>query len=295
MGVTNPVVLIFCAAVLPRFVDTRAGNATTQMLVLGLLFALIAPVLDSLWGLAMEGQTRDPQCQTGGVGTAVDTVTQVVETRPAVLLAAALALVAVLWSVSWRWTRTVVTIAHEGGHALAAMVAGRGLTGIRLHPDTSGVTVSTGARRGPGLVFTFLGGYPAPSLLGLGGALLVAADRAQLMLWIALALLGATLIQIRNVYGALSVIATGVLVAAVAGWATPRVQDGFAAALCWFLLFGGLRAVRELQRGRRHAYRGDSDAEMLARLTHVAGGIWAALFWLGAGLAVITAAWVLLF
>jgi hypothetical protein len=239
------------------------------------------------------------RCQTGPVGDGlqhgVDVVTQVVETRPAVLLAAVLALLTVLWTVSWRWTRTVVTIAHEGGHALAAMAAGRGLTGIRLHPDTSGVTVSTGARRGPGLVFTFLGGYPAPSLLGLGGAVLVAADEARLMLWIALALLVACLIQIRNVFGALAVVATGVLVAGVAGWATPRVQDGFAAALCWFLLFGGLRAVRELQRGRRRGRRDGSDADMLAGLTHVAGGIWAALFWLVAGVAVITAAWVLLF
>lgn len=232
----------------------------------------------------------------------MDTVRQLVETRPGVLLAAVLALVAVGWRVSWRWTRTVVTIAHEGGHAVVALVAGRGLTGIRLHPDTSGVTVSTGARRGPGLVFTFLGGYPAPSLLGVGGALLVAADRAQLMLWIALALLVATLIGIRNVYGAVAVLATGVLVAAAAGWATPRVQDGFAAGLCWFLVFGGLRATRELQAGRRpgnrsrngQGYRGDSDADMLARLTHVPGGIWAALFWLVAGVAVITAAWVLL-
>jgi hypothetical protein len=234
-------------------------------------------------------------CHAVGVEDWLGVATRVVEQRPTVLLAAALALVAVLWSVSWRWSRTVVTIAHEGGHALAAMVAGRGLTGIRLHPDTSGVTVSTGARRGPGLVFTFLGGYPAPSLLGLGGAVLVAADRAQLMLWIAIALLAATLIQIRNLFGVLAVVATGVLVAAVAGWATPRVQDGFAAALCWFLVFGGLRAVRELQRGRRRSRRADSDADMLAGLTHVAGGIWAALFWLVCGVAVITTAWVLLF
>ncbi|MCX6466109.1 MAG: LysE family translocator [Pseudonocardiales bacterium] len=58
VGVTNPKVLVFFAAVLPQFVDPAAGSATTQMLVLGLLFALIASVLDSLWGLA-AGAARD--------------------------------------------------------------------------------------------------------------------------------------------------------------------------------------------------------------------------------------------
>ena len=41
-GVTNPKVLIFFAAVLPQFVDIGAGRVTSQMLVLGLVFALIA-------------------------------------------------------------------------------------------------------------------------------------------------------------------------------------------------------------------------------------------------------------
>lgn len=229
------------------------------------------------------------------VTTVTDTITTVLAQRPTVLLAAALALVAVLWSVSWRWARTVVTIAHEGGHALTAVLVGRGLTGIRLHPDTSGLTVSTGARRGPGLVFTFLGGYPAPSLLGLGGALLVSADRAPLMLWIALGLLAATLVGVRNLYGVVAVLGTGVLVGAVSGWGDARLQDGFAAALCWFLLFGGLRAVRELQRGRRHRHRSSgSDVDMLAELTFLPAGAWAALFWLVSGVALLTAVWVLL-
>ena len=217
-------------------------------------------------------------------------VVEFVRAHAGVLLAAALALVAVGWRPLWRWTRTVVTIAHEGGHALVAVLAGRGLTGIRLHPDTSGVTVSTGARRGPGLVFTFLAGYPAPSLLGLGGALLVAEGHVRLALWVAVGLLGATLLLIRNAFGALAVLATGALVGYVAGWAPSRVQDGFAAALCWFLVLGGLRATRELR-----PRRGDrSDADMLARLTHVPAGVWRTFFWLVAGVAAVAVGWVLL-
>jgi threonine/homoserine/homoserine lactone efflux protein len=58
VGVTNPKVLVFFAAVLPQFVDLTAGNATTQMLVLGLLFALLASTLDGAWAL-VAGWARD--------------------------------------------------------------------------------------------------------------------------------------------------------------------------------------------------------------------------------------------
>jgi threonine/homoserine/homoserine lactone efflux protein len=51
VGVTNPKVLIFFAAVLPQFVDLGAGGATGQMLVLGLLAFGIGLVSDSGWAL----------------------------------------------------------------------------------------------------------------------------------------------------------------------------------------------------------------------------------------------------
>jgi hypothetical protein len=229
--------------------------------------------------------------------TTVDTVLQTIIDQRAAVFALVLALIAVVWSVAWRWTRTVVTIAHEGGHALVAVVAGRGLTGIRLHPDTSGLTVSTGARRGPGLVLTFLGGYPAPSVIGLGGMVLVTRDLPEVLLWAVVGALVLTLVWIRNLFGGLAVVVTGALVGAVAWWATPQVQDGFAAALCWFLVLGGVRAVRELQRGRLRGPKGrrgggTSDADMLAALTRMPGGMWIAIFWFLAVAAVIATAWV---
>ncbi|MDA5284563.1 LysE family translocator [Streptomyces sp. NPDC054904] len=55
VGVANPKTMVFFAAVLPQFVDRAAGNVTAQMLLLGLLFNLIAIVLDSAWGLVAAG------------------------------------------------------------------------------------------------------------------------------------------------------------------------------------------------------------------------------------------------
>src|SRR5439155_162713 len=82
-----------------------------------------------------------------------------------------------------------ITIAHEGGHALVAVLAGRRLRGIRLHSDTSGLTLTRGRPTGPGMVLSLLAGYLTPSLLGVAGAVLLAAGRITLLLWLALALL----------------------------------------------------------------------------------------------------------
>ncbi|MBW8485415.1 M50 family metallopeptidase [Actinomadura parmotrematis] len=200
-----------------------------------------------------------------------------------VVLVAALALGTVLHSRTWRLARNVVTIAHEGGHALVALLTGRKLDGIKLHSDTSGVTVSRGKPHGPGMVLTALAGYVTPPLLGLLFAALLAAGRITLMLWLSLALLGAILVMIRNVYGALSVLATGAVVLAVSWLAGPNLQAVFAYLAAWFLLFAGARPVIELQRTRKQQMRArsmylSSDADQLAHLTGVPGLAWVSLF-----------------
>lgn len=195
-----------------------------------------------------------------------------------VAVTALLALLVVTVQPSWRLARNGVTIAHEGGHALVAVLVGRRLSGIRLHSDTSGLTVSRGRPTGPGMVFTLLGGYVAPSLLGLGGAGLLAAGRITLLLWLSVLLLFAVLIMIRNLYGLVAVLVVGAAVVAISWYADAAVQAAFAYALVWFLLIGGVRPVGELQALRRRNRLRDSDADQLARLTHLPGLLWVGFF-----------------
>ncbi|MDD9378784.1 M50 family metallopeptidase [Streptomyces sp. ZAF1911] len=188
------------------------------------------------------------------------------------------ALVAVGPRPVWRLSRNAITIAHEGGHGLLALLTGRSLDGIRLHSDTSGVTVSRGKPTGLGMVLTAAAGYTAPSLLGLGGAALLSAHRITLLLWVATALLLAVLVMIRNAYGLLTVLLTGATFVLVSWLAPADVQAVFAYAVVWFLLLGGVRPVFELGAKRRGGGAPDSDADQLGRLTHVHPVVWLLLF-----------------
>ncbi|MCB5183236.1 M50 family metallopeptidase [Streptomyces antimicrobicus] len=178
----------------------------------------------------------------------------------------------------WRMSRNAVTIAHEGGHGLVAVLTGRRLDGIRLHSDTSGLTVSRGRPTGLGMILTAAAGYTAPSLLGLGGAALLGAHRITLLLWAATALLLVMLVMIRNAYGALTVVVTGGTFLLVSWLAPAEVQALFAYGVVWFLLLGGVRPVFELQAKRRHGGAPDSDADQLGRLTHLHPVVWLIMF-----------------
>lgn len=204
-----------------------------------------------------------------------------IQTEPAwwlVVLTGLAALAAVGPRPVWLVSRNAITIAHEGGHGLLARLTGRELDGIRLHSDTSGVTLTRGKPRGLGMVLTAAAGYTAPSLLGLGGAALLSAHRITLLLWAATALLAVMLVKIRNLYGVLTVVLSGAAFVLVSWLAPTAVQALFAYAVVWFLLLGGVRPVFELQAKRRHGGAPDSDADQLGRLTHVHPVVWLLFF-----------------
>ncbi|MFI0237381.1 M50 family metallopeptidase [Streptomyces sp. NPDC016845] len=195
-----------------------------------------------------------------------------------VIATGVIALAAVTPHAVWRLSRNAITIAHEGGHGLIALLMGRRLDGIRLHSDTSGLTVSRGKPTGLGMILTAAAGYTAPPLLGLGGAALLATGRITLLLWLATALLLAMLLMIRNAYGALTVVLTGGAFLLISWLTGPQMQAAFAYAAAWFLLLGGVRPAFELQSKRRRGGAGDSDADQLSRLTHVPAGMWLFFF-----------------
>lgn len=210
--------------------------------------------------------------------------------------AAAVALVVVLVRNAWVVARNVVTIAHEGGHAVVALLVGRSLAGIRLHSDTSGVTLSRGKPRGPGMVATTLAGYLAPSLLGLGCVALLASGHITALLWLTVVVLVAMLIAVRNAYGVVSLLVTAAAVFLISWFTSAQVQAAFAYAFTWFLVFAGIRAVLELQRSRRRGRAPRSDADQLAGLTRVPAVVWVLLFGaVGIVVAVVAVRWLVPF
>lgn len=58
VGLTNPKVIIFFAAVLPQFVDPAGAHPSVQMLLFGAVFTVMAFVMDSCWALG-AGSARE--------------------------------------------------------------------------------------------------------------------------------------------------------------------------------------------------------------------------------------------
>lgn len=206
------------------------------------------------------------------------TVAQPAAPRWLVLTAASLALATVAYRPVWRVARNAVTIAHEGGHALAALLTGRRLGGVRVFRSTAGVTLSAGRASGPGIIATLAAGYLAPPLLGLGAAVLLATGHLLSLLLLSLAALIGLAIAVRNVYGLLAVLTTGAVIGFVLWRGSVVAEAALGYAMTWFLLLGGIRPVLELQRARRRDPVGRTDADQLAQLTGLPGWLWVGLF-----------------
>lgn len=217
---------------------------------------------------------RDVLSQIWGRATATQPPPEPVEVVAVALVAVALVIIPRAWTL----TRHVVTISHEGGHALVAVLTGRRLMGIRLHADTSGVTLSRGKPRGPGMVAMLAAGYLAPAVAGLGAALLLASGRSLALLWLAVGWLALMLLQIRNAYGLLVLVVCGVGAALVSWYLPGTAVSLIAYLLTSVLLIAAPKPVVELMAQRRRGSARGSDVDQLRRLTRIPALVWELLF-----------------
>ena len=195
---------------------------------------------------------------------------------------------------AWPVARTVVTIAHEGGHALAAVATGRRLHGVRVLHTSAGVTVTARATRparassSPRWPATWprrCSAWAAPRCWPAATCWPCCCSA-----WAGLAGLA---FVIRNAYGLLAIVVAGAVVVAVLWQRSAVAAAALGYAMTWLLLFGGIRPVLELQRDRRRRRGPSNDADQLARLTGLPGGFWVGVFGLVAAGALGLGGWLL--
>ncbi len=190
------------------------------------------------------------------------------------------ALVVVLVPFLWPIARHVNVMAHEGAHALAAILVGFVLETVILRRET-GETVYRAARGAVCRLGTVgCGGSLGPSLVGLGAAKLIETGRGLTVLWLMILLLVLLFFFIGRSLGVISVpvaIAALVLVTRNAhAWLEEVVVYG----LTWLLLLDGMRVAVAHGAGAR-------DAGLLHDKTHIHPRFWSLLWIAGTVLAVV--------
>jgi hypothetical protein len=183
-------------------------------------------------------------------------------------------LLGLLASLFWPLTQHLITMTHEGSHAMIGSITGGTVRSVRTNFDGTGVTNVPGAN----IFLTGLMGYAGPSLFGLLGATMLANRvHPNVIIWTSLVLMALILLQIRNVFGWIAVLVTGFVFWMVVHYGTPTGRQVFVYTWVWFLLLGGF--VQNVQYNiSRHGW--SADAGILRDLTRLPRGFWGALWWL---------------
>lgn len=180
---------------------------------------------------------------------------------------------------SWRYFGLLATATHEMGHAVAALISGQRLSGIRLRLDHSGTT-TTYSRSRLASAWSCFWGYPVPAIVGAafvwcgfngwGPAAIMAGGLA----------LAASLLFLRNLAGILITV-TAMSASVLLILLVPEAFVGHVAVILGVALL--VAAVRDLIKLahlhlRRRERLASSDAYLLWRATSVPSGVWIILF-----------------
>ena len=180
---------------------------------------------------------------------------------------------------TWQYFGLFATLVHELGHAVAAILSGRAVHGIRIRRNHSGDALSRG--RGVfGTVVSGVFGYPAPAIVGAAQLWSVVNGYTALALFVGGALLVVTLLVIRNAFGAIVVIVSAAISALLWFFATPTVQGYSLLVIGIALLVGAVRALGTVigVHVRRRDQLSTSDAYLLFRRTGIPSPFWLLLF-----------------
>jgi len=168
------------------------------------------------------------------------------------------------------------TWVHECGHAVMTVVVGGHVTSITIDPDTSGLTqgLAPTSRLARGLVAS--AGYLGAAVVG---CLLMAATRVQKRAHVILAGIGAFMLLtlvlwIRNVFGAVVVLAWGVVLVALARQGIGNAARFLLSLLAIQVALNSLYDIRVLFL----VDGGPSDAHTMARLFLLPSEVWATLW-----------------
>jgi hypothetical protein len=181
--------------------------------------------------------------------------------------------------VTWQWFGLFTTLVHELGHAVAALLTGRLVHGIRIRRNHSGEAVSSGRGSVSQVVSGFFG-YPAPAIVGAAQLWSVFEGYTAIALLAGGVILVLTLLVIRNAFGVLVVVASAAVSAALWFAATPEAQSYALLVVGAALLVGSVRGLLTVigVHTRRRDQLQTSDAYLLYRRTHVPSVVWLALW-----------------
>lgn len=210
-----------------------------------------------------------------------------VVTGTELLLVVAVAVALSLPRASWRYFGLLATVTHELGHALAALMTGQRLGGIRLSLDHSGTSTSY-SRRPMAAVWSTFWGYPVPAVVGAAMVWSGFNGWGPAAMSVGTLVLLLSFVFLRNGVGVLitagAVLAAVLLVLFVPAVFIGHVMIGLGLALLVAAVrdLGKLAAVHLRHRNRLST----SDAYLLAKATHVPAAVWIVLF-----AAVVGASW----
>jgi len=180
---------------------------------------------------------------------------------------------------SWRYFGLLATATHEMGHAVAAVLSGQRLSGIRLRLDHSGTT-TTYSRSRLATAWSCFWGYPVPAIVGAAFVWCGFSGWGPAAIAGGAVALAASMLFLRNLAGVL-ITSAAIAITLLLILFVPAAFVGHVAVILGLALL--VAAVRDLIKLthvhlRRRDRLASSDAYLLWRATSVPSAVWILLF-----------------